>query len=142
DAQGGRVPLIDVQGMAIDQGPEGFASAFRLAGGDRDRRAIAQQEVTIDIPRPHRFLQPSRPEFGKLLSAAQGGARVPNASGVDEKGVVRADAFTGAPNQYQIQCLALAHGFPPELYGAIAALDPFSSHVASLGSVSAEENAG
>src|SRR5262249_44352126 len=97
---------------------------FFLTGRDRNRRAITQPDVAVDIIRPQRFFEPADVEFGESLGATQCGPRVPHATGVDQECGVWTDSFASAVDQLKIERLALAHWLPTELHGLVACFDP------------------
>src|SRR5437773_12151559 len=134
------VNLINIQGTAVNQRAERFASAFLLAGGDGHRRPIPQPGVTLHIAWAQRFFQAIDVEVGKRIGASQGGARVPHASRVDKQGVILADSFACAADQFEIERLALAHRFPAEFDGRVTGIDPTLADFFRLLSISTEEN--
>src|SRR6185503_5713432 len=94
-----RVHLIDVERVPVDERTERFATALSLARRNWNRRTVAQPHVAVDVPRPEWFFEPAWIEFGKLLSAAQCCARIPDTAGVDEQRVLRPNSFACAANQ-------------------------------------------
>ena len=81
----GDIDLIDVEGPRVDQRAERFAAAFSLTGGDRNGRTIPEPGIAGDIFLPQRLFEPFNSLFGESVRAAQRGAGVPDAAGVDQQ---------------------------------------------------------
>src|SRR5262249_40050277 len=84
----GRIDLIDVERPPVDQRPEGFAATLALAGRDRDRRAVAEPDVAVDVVFPQRLLEPLGAILGERVCATKCSPRVVDAAGVDQQGRV------------------------------------------------------
>src|SRR4051812_48517172 len=124
-----RINLVNVEGVPVNVGAKRFAPAFGLAGGDGNRRAIAQPNVAVNIPWPQRFFEPGGIIFRELMGAAQCGSRIPDTAGVDQERVLRTDPFARPADEFEIKRFALAHRFPTELHRAITAVDPFAANL-------------
>jgi hypothetical protein len=51
------------------------------------------------------------------------------------------DTFAGTADQFEVELFTLAHRFPAELHGFVAARDPFAGDVTSFSSVATKEDA-
>src|SRR5258706_3889028 len=57
------IDLVDVEAAAVDEGAERLAAAFLLAGGDGDRRAVAEPAVPFVVVGIERLFQPADAEL-------------------------------------------------------------------------------
>src|SRR5262249_33801919 len=80
------VYLIYIQRAAVDERAERLPTALALPRGNRDRRAVAEPDVPVDVVLPQRLLEPLGLVLGEGVRPSQGRAGVVDASRVDEQG--------------------------------------------------------